>query len=170
MDLLYCRDQLSANAVAIQHLLAGVDARWARWKPAKEDWSILEVVNHLLDEEREDFRSRLQHLLSGSREPWPANAPGRWVTEGAYNQRDFDDSLASLLHERQRSLDWLPELSGLDWQLSYKNPPLEGITAGALLASWVGHDLLHLRQLIELKWAFYNKHFEPFSLRYAGDW
>ncbi len=170
MDVTYCRDQLSANAAAIENLLASVDAQWARWRPTKEDWSILEVVNHLLDEEREDFRPRLQHLLSGSGELWPPIAPPRWVTERGYNQRDLDDSLASFMHERQRSLDWLPELSGLDWQVSYQHPPLEGLTAGALLASWVGHDLLHLRQLNELKLAFYNRRFEPYSLRYAGEW
>ena len=46
----------------IQAVLAGVDAEQARWKPDADSWSILEVVCHLVDEEREDFRTRLDHI------------------------------------------------------------------------------------------------------------
>jgi hypothetical protein len=36
-------------------MLRGVTEAQARWKPAPEEWSILEVINYLCDEEREDF-------------------------------------------------------------------------------------------------------------------
>jgi hypothetical protein len=170
MNLSDCLDQLSTNAAAIRRLAETVDGGQAGWKPGENDWSILEVVNHLFDEEREDFRARLQHLLSGSDEPWPPIAPRQWVTERDYNHRDLNESLANYLHERQRSLDWLAQLSGVEWQTCYRHPPLQGLSAGDLLASWVAHDLLHLRQLVELKWAYGRIQCAPYAPDYAGEW
>ena len=170
MNLSYCVRELSTNAAAIERLLEGVDADQARWKPGEQDWSILEVVNHLLDEEREDFRFRLRSLLSAASEPWPPIAPQQWVLERAYNGRDPVQSLADFLQERQHSLDWLAKISGARWDVRYQHPPLEGLSAGDLLASWVAHDLLHLRQLIELKWAYGRTQFTPYTPNYAGDW
>ena len=42
--------------------------------------------------------------------------------------------------------------------------------AGDLLAAWVAHDLLHLRQLVELKYAYLARTMEPYALKYAGEW
>ena len=56
MNFDYCIEQLTVNATALAALTAGIDAEQARWKPSPETWSVLEVVNHLADEEREDFR------------------------------------------------------------------------------------------------------------------
>lgn len=51
--------RLAANRAVFQALATGVGETQARWRPAPEKWSFLEVVNHLHDEEREDFRRRI---------------------------------------------------------------------------------------------------------------
>ena len=170
MNLAYCLNQLSSNSAAIQRLLETVDAEQASWKPGETDWSILEVLNHLVDEEKEDFRSRLQHLVSGSNEPWPPTDPEQWVTARGYKQRAFGESLENYVYERECSLQWLRQLAGTEWQIRYRHAPLAGLSAGDLLASWVAHDLLHLRQLVELKYAYGRRQFAPHAVEYAGEW
>ncbi|MBI5293587.1 MAG: DinB family protein [Chloroflexi bacterium] len=170
MNFDYCLNQLTFNLSAIERLVAGVSAEQARWKPSPEDWSALEVLNHLLDEEREDFPARLRHLFSGAAGTWPPIAPGQWAVDRAYNQRDFGESLAGFLRERQRSLEWLRTLGAADWQVSYRHEPLAGLTAGDLLVSWAAHDVLHMRQLVELKRAYSLTQFAPYAPGYAGDW
>jgi hypothetical protein len=56
MDLDWLVSQMEANAQGIRALAAGCSDQQARWRPDPASWSILEVINHLLDEEREDFR------------------------------------------------------------------------------------------------------------------
>ena len=51
--------ELAQGAEIIHALVMGVMQAEACVKPQPESWSILEVVCHLLDEEREDFRQRL---------------------------------------------------------------------------------------------------------------
>ena len=92
-----------------------------------------------------------------------------WVTARQYNARELAPSLAGFLAARQESLAWLESLASPDWQASYEAPWGE-ITAGDLLASWVAHDLLHLRQLVELRWFLTTKELVPHHVEYAGAW
>ncbi|HRA68003.1 MAG TPA: DUF664 domain-containing protein, partial [Caldilinea sp.] len=52
--------EVQTSTEMIRALLAGVAPEEARLKPSAESWSILEVVCHLYDEEREDFREHLE--------------------------------------------------------------------------------------------------------------
>ncbi len=170
MDFSYCLNQLSVNAPAIEQLVAGMDAAQARWKPSPEQRSALEVIAHLADEEREDFRARIRHVLSRSDDPVPPINPQGWVVERAYNQRDLSESLADFLQERQRSLEWLRGLMDVSWDTPVKQAPVPGFRVGDLLVSWVAHDILHQRQLVELKWAYGLLNYPPYDPGYAGGW
>ncbi|MCP4537745.1 MAG: DinB family protein [Chloroflexi bacterium] len=157
------------NARRIQSLIEGVSVEQARWKPTADTWSILEVINHLYDEEKFDFRVRLDIILHHPDEPWPPIDPAGWVTERQYNQRELAESLAGFLRARKESLHWLKGLSAPDWETVYQ-APFGPITAGAMFASWAAHDLLHTRQLVELHWAYVGRLVEPYEVRYAGSW
>ena len=58
--------ELTQSAEMIQALLAGISQEEAQVKPNQDSWSILEVVCHLYDGEREDFRDhpKRQYLLT----------------------------------------------------------------------------------------------------------
>lgn len=170
MNLDYCIAQLSANVVAIRELVNTVSDEQARWKPSATDWSVLEVVNHLADEEREDFRTRFRHIISGASGDPPAIHPQEWVTERGYNQRELQPSLNDYLSERQRSLVWLRQLVDPPLDNRYQSSQGWSVSAGDMLASWVAHDVLHMRQLVELKWAYQLQQVTPYSPQYAGDW
>jgi hypothetical protein len=42
--------------------------------------------------------------------------------------------------------------------------------AGDMLSSWVAHDNLHMRQLVELRRSRIVVITEPYDIQYAGDW
>ena len=161
---------MQTNAQRIAALVAGVDETQARWKPDAASWSILEVVNHLLDEEREDFRVRIDYTLHRPGEAWPPIDPGGWVTARRYNARNLAESLEAFLSERERSLAWLRGLPAPNWDAAAMAPWGEPFPAGNLLAAWVAHDLLHLRQLVELHWAWTTAALAPHRCDYAGEW
>ena len=92
------------------------------------------------------------------------------MIERKYNQRDLDESLANFLNERQTSLDWLNQLSDPNWQAVYDHPIIGQISAAGLLAAWLAHDFLHIRQLTELHWAYHAQQFKTQRIEYAGEW
>lgn len=169
MNFDYCLGQLSTNAAAIQHLVKGVDAEQARWKPIPDSWSILEVINHLADEEREDFRARVDFILAGKKGDPPPNDPIGNVTARRYNERELGASLADFLSEREQSMAWLNGLESPQWDNTY-TASWGSIRAGDIMVSWAAHDLLHIRQINELKWAYGQSQFAPYSADYAGEW
>ena len=170
MNLPHYLRLMTHQAEAIARLVEGIDATQARWKPAPEEWSVLEVVNHLYDEEVEDFRIRLQITLRDPNEAWPSSDPVRKVVERNYNMRDLGESLENFLDERTVSLEWLRSLEQPNWNNEHPIPGIGSLRAGDLLASWVAHDLLHLRQLVELHYQCQISLAQPFGVGYAGDW
>lgn len=161
--------QLGQNGETIRCIVEGISFDQARWKPTAQDWSILEVINHLYDEEREDFRTRLDYALHRPGEEAPPIDPVGWVTARSYNQRELAASVQNFLAERQRSIAWLEGLTAPAWEKSFKRPQFE-LKAGDLLSSWLAHDFLHLRQLVELHYAWIKANSAPYVLDYAGDW
>ena len=167
MDIEHFTSQMAQNAERIRALVRGVSDHQVRWKPDPVSWSILEVTNHLYDEEREDFRVHLDLILHRPDQPWPSIDPQGWVTERQYNERDIDESLNGFLSARQESLSWLRGLTVVNWEAAYE-APFGPITAGDIFVSWVAHDLLHMRQLVELHWAYTVVRVEPYRVDYAG--
>jgi hypothetical protein len=108
-------------------------------------------------------------ILHRPAEPWPPIDPASWVTTRAYNERDLAEMLDNFLAERHQSLAWLKNLDGPDWQAEHTNQ-YGSMKAGAMFASWVAHDNLHIRQLVELRRARIVRLAEPFEVGYAGDW
>lgn len=170
LELAPVRLRLAENAAVITGLVANVDDRQARWRPSPDAWSLLEVVNHLVDEEREDFRMRLDYLLHRPGEPWPPIDPAGWVTARGYNQREVDQSLDTFLAERRASLLWLDGLIEPDWGRAEQHPVAGLFTAADMLSSWLAHDFLHIRQLNELHYQHHARRVAPARIDYAGDW
>lgn len=166
-EVLY--QELAQGPEIISVLVAGITQAEAQVKPAPESWSILEVICHLYDEEREDFRQRLDIILHRPEEQWPPIDPEGWVTSRKYNERDLAEVLENFVAERKQSLVWLRGLSASNWEAEYVTP-FGSIQAGDMFASWVAHDNLHLRQLVELRRARIVNLAEPYDVRYAGVW
>ena len=170
MKLEIALTRLSSSAETIASLVRGVSDAQARWKPAPEEWSFLEVICHLHDEEREDFRQRVDFILHRPASDWPPINPQGWVTERGYNQRDPVAALEAFLSERRQSLEWLKGLKEPNWASTHTHPNFGSMSAGEMLTAWVGHDHLHIRQLNQLHWQHLAQQTPPFPLEYAGGW
>lgn len=166
-EMLY--EELVNSTEMIQALLAGISQEEAQFKPAPDAWSILEVVYHLYDEEREDFREHLDFILNRQDEEWHQINPQAWVTERKYNEQDFSEMQEKLFAERKKSLEWLKDLSGANWDKTYTSE-FGSVPAGEMFAAWIAHDNLHIRQLVELRRAKIENITQPYAIAYAGDW
>jgi DinB superfamily len=111
----------------------------------------------------------LDYIPTQADGPWPRIDPRGWVSERRYNQRDLAPSVDDFLQARERSIAWLKALPSPDWQAAV-TAPFGQITAGDVFASWVAHDLMHIRQLVRLHFAHTVRTIQPYKVNYAGDW
>ena len=169
MDRTLLTDQLARHADVLRAALTGLSPEEIRWKPASEKWCPLEVICHLYDEEREDFRARLEHVLTTPGEPMPKIDPAAWVAELRYMDLDFDGVLKKFLAERERSAAWLCGLKDPPWTNACMHPEVGPVSCDLLLTNWVAHDLHHFRQLNNLRYEYLRSHSDV-PLDYAGNW
>jgi hypothetical protein len=152
-------------------LITGMATEDLRWKPPSGNWSILEVLCHLADEEVEDFRSRLAFVLEQGEGAWPGINPEGWARERRYNEQDAVAVVSRFVREREKSVVWLRSLpTDVDWSLAYQHPRFGPIRAGMLLASWAAHDALHLRQIAKRLHEMAGRDGGEYGTIYAGEW
>lgn len=161
--------QLERHHALFAALFATVTPPMQHWRPPYGGWSLLEIACHLLDEEREDFRTRLNHIMADRSGPWPDIDPEAWPRTRDYAARDFATVTAQFLQARSESLSWLRDLREPKWNRSYQHPRFGPMSAEYMLRNWLAHDLLHIRQINRRGYEYLAAH-SPQGLDYAGSW
>ena len=162
-------EQLKKNESAFHDLLSGENEKMIKWKPAPDKWCLLEIVCHLYDEERFDFRFRTQWVLENPNQTPPPIDPVGWVTKHDYINQDYAIMLRTFLEERRQSISWLESLKRPNWNNAFEHSKLGKLTAKHFLVNWLAHDYLHIKQILKLKYD-YLMYTSGENLDYAGIW
>jgi len=161
-------ENIASNLDVFAKVLANKTEQEILWKPESSKWCLLEIVCHLYDEEREDFRTRVRYVLESPEKPLPMFDPLVWVVERKYMDRDYIEMVHEFLSERKSSIQWLKSLYNPSWKNAYNHPKLGPLTAVHFLTNWLAHDYLHIRQIQKVQF----QHLASTSgndLSYAGN-
>jgi len=140
------RRDLARLPAALDALLSDVDdAQW-RTRPTASEWSPLEIVCHLRDEEIEDFGARVRVVVDGGA-AFAAIDPERWARERNYGDDDPRVALSALKQRRRDSLAFLALVDPARLSRVVDHPRLGKMSGLDLVAAWVTHDRLHIAQL-----------------------
>lgn len=165
----FYKHSLDSNKKVFKDLLSGIPEEVFNWRESYDKWSLLEIICHLHDEEKEDFRARLASVINNPDQSFIPIDPVMWVTERKYSEQHYDEVLEKFLSERQYSLNWLNSLSKPDWNRAYHHPKIGPMSGSFIIANWLAHDYLHIRQIVRIKYN-YLKNNSSQPLNYAGDW
>ncbi len=100
MTATYLIIELLKNKTIIESILSDTTDDFVQFKPSKKLWSPLEIICHLVDEEKEDFRARIAHIRSYPETPPDPIDPEGWVKERAYADQDYRTKVAEWSKER----------------------------------------------------------------------
>jgi DinB superfamily len=164
------RRALEHMPAVLEALLSGLDDEAARTRPAPDEWSPVEIVCHLRDEETEDFGARVRVILEGAAE-FVKIDPERWAVERRYREASLLEALGAFRTRRQDSLRLLAVAAPEPLRaLGASRPlgrlgPLSGLD---LVAAWVAHDRIHLAQLAGTLARNWASRWAPLRSEYAG--
>lgn len=161
------RSELARLPVVLEHLLAGLDEAAARTRPAAGEWSPVEILCHLRDEDSEDFGARLRVILGGADAFTPID-PEIWAVERRYREAKLSDVLEALRSRRQANLDLLDSISPKALEGSRPHKRLGSLSGQDILAAWVTHDRIHLTQLTATLARVWALRWAPLHSEYAG--
>lgn len=159
--------QLEANAKVFAALLDCSDVDFINWQPAADKWNLREIVAHLYDEEREDFRARVLHFLYRPNETLKPIDPEGWVKDREYNEMDYDLVLQDFLKERDESVSLLRGIGDDLWKPEYEHEHWGRIGPRFFLVNWLAHDYQHIKQINRQKYLYLQEQ-SNLSIEYAG--
>ena len=165
--LVEARLELGRLPAVLEALLGGLNEADARTRPATGEWSPVEILCHLRDEENEDFGARLRVIVDGAGE-FTQIDPERWAEERRYREANLPDVLEALRMRRQASLDLLASVSPETLTGSRPHKRLGRLSGLDILAAWVAHDRIHLAQLAGTLARIWALRWAPLRAEYAG--
>ena len=168
-NIKYIINQFSINKNTFRDLLNVDDHDLIVWKQSEGKWCLLEIICHLYDEERDDFRFRTKWVLERPNQVPPPFNPLNWIEERQYMKQNYQKMIEKFMSERDESIKWLKSLKNPKWDNSFEHPKLGRMTAKYFLNNWLAHDYLHMRQIIKLKFDYLHSQSKS-DLNYAGTW
>jgi hypothetical protein len=167
MLLREARQELGRFPALLDGIVAGLSPTQWRARPAPGEWSPLEIVCHLRDEEAEDFGARVRVLLDGGTHFSPIDPEG-WAQARRYQEADLVDALAAFRAHRAASLAVLTRARPDQLAAAGESPSGLRLSGLDVLAAWVAHDGLHLRQLAGTLTREWADRWAPLQVDYAG--
>jgi hypothetical protein len=161
------RRDLARLPPVLSALLDELDPLLWTERPAANEWSAVEIVCHLRDEEAEDFGARIRVVVTGGEQFVPID-PERWARERGYREQSPHAALAAVLERRATSLAFLATVNPEHLTRVVDQPRLGKMSGLDLLAAWVTHDRLHLAQLASTLARVGADHWTPLRTDYAG--
>ena len=139
---------LESAAAAIRAEVEALSKPVHVWHPAEGEWSINEIIGHLIEAERRGFAGRIKILLA-SKDPqlegWDQN-------EVARGRRDDMKPAAKLVAELERmraeSVKLVGGLAAADLKRGGQHPKVGWLRLEDLLQEWVHHDRNHIKQIL----------------------
>jgi hypothetical protein len=161
------RTDLARLPPVLRALLDGLDAALWRERPTAAEWSPVEIVCHLRDEEAEDFGARVRVVVGGGQRFAPID-PERWAAERRYREADPAAALAAFDQRRAANLEFLATVPAERLRATVTQPATGALSGLDLLAAWVTHDRLHLTQLTATLARLGARRWAPLRADYAG--
>jgi hypothetical protein len=161
------RAELARLPVVLDALLGGIDAATWRTRPAAMEWSPLEIVCHLRDEETDDFGARVRVVVEG-RDRFAPIDPERWVEDRRYREAEPSAALAAFRARRAASLAFLATVPPERLRTTVALASGGALSGLDLLSAWVTHDRLHLAHLAATLARVGATRWAPLRADYAG--
>jgi hypothetical protein len=137
--------RLAATAGMLRELSGDVTAEQSVKTPAAGEWSIVEVVRHLVEGDREKFLPRLRRMLAEMRPVFDTTA----ATAG--DASDLATLVAAFGSARAQVAKILDGLDEAGWQREGVSPSRGALTVEAYARSTDRHDTEHLRQIQDVR-------------------
>ncbi len=141
-------ETLAATPARLKGALKGVPKKLAAWRPAPGKWSMLEIVCHLRDMEREAYLARYRRILSEDEPRLPDIDGDVLAIERNYRDQSVAPVLREWLAARRESLKLLRGVKGAAWQRAGVHETAGRLTMEDFVRRHaIGNDEAHLGQI-----------------------
>ena len=150
-ELQQAKEILGRTPSTLNSLLRELPEAWLVRNEGPETWSPHDIVGHLVHGEETDWIPRakiiIEHGEARAFEPFDRTA--MFEKSKGKSTAELLDSFAALRNKSLRELEGM-NLTPVLLEKRGKHPELGVVTLQQLLATWVVHDLGHVRQIVRV--------------------
>lgn len=139
---------LERTPAILKVFLSDLPDTWIFSNEGEETWSPFDILGHLVHGEKTDWITRAKLTLGNDgKKPFPPF--DRFAQFKDSEGKSIDDLLEEFEDLRRKNIEILKEmnLTDSDYFKTGRHPNLGAVTLKQLLATWVVHDLGHIRQI-----------------------
>lgn len=163
-DLERSIEVLAATPAAVRTLLGDLSEDWTASTGDRDNWEPFDIIGHYIYAEEADWIPRARVILAQADDRTfpPFDRYGQF-------ERPDDESLSDRLEEfariRNENIEILRSWELVDEELELKgiHPQFGEVSLRELIATWVVHDLTHLRQISTVMAKRYEKAVGPWK-------
>ncbi|MEM7133960.1 MAG: DinB family protein [Chloroflexota bacterium] len=152
---------LTSTPTTLRSLLSHLTPEQYRWRPADNEWSINEVIGHLIAADQVAFAGRIQLMLEQEHPTLPRVDVDQLASERQDQQRVLDDLLDELTVGRQKSSQLIRSLTPSQLARTGDYPKYGTFLVSDFVYEWPYHDYAHLQQILTIQQEAIWPHFSP---------
>jgi uncharacterized damage-inducible protein DinB len=137
--------RMAATPGLLREMTAEVDGETAGHAPKPGEWSIAEVVRHLVEGDRDTFLPRVRRMLAEARPVFARAAPA------AGDRADLPTLVAAFASAREQVMKTLRGLGEAGWRREGVSPSRGPLTIETYAATMDAHDTEHLGQIQDVR-------------------
>jgi hypothetical protein len=140
---------LSQTPATLRSLLGNLSDDWVKNTADSDKWSAFDVVGHLIHGEETDWIPRAEIILAQG-ENLTFESFDRFAQLEKSKGKTLNELIETFTALRTKNLVRLHEMNLTEEKLRLKglHPELGEVTLEQLLATWVVHDLGHIKQIV----------------------
>lgn len=140
---------LSQTPSTVKSLLGNLSEEWIFASDGENSWRPFDVVGHYIHGEETDWIPRAEIILAQGENP-TFEPFDRFAQFEKSKGRTLPELLETFTDLRRKNIETLKSWNLTEEQLNLKgiHPELGEVTLEQLLATWVVHDLTHIRQIV----------------------
>jgi hypothetical protein len=131
----------------LERLTATLSDEALDYRLAADEWTVREILAHLVDDEMFVMRTRLERIVKEEIPSLVPNDEKQWQRE----RNTTRDQISELLHDfaiqRAASLNILTFLRDSDWVRQAYHPESGHLTTETWVEHWAEHDTVHIAQI-----------------------
>ena len=163
-DLERSIEVLAATPGTVRALLADLSEEWTASKGDRDNWEPYDIIGHYIYAEEADWIPRAKVILAQADDRTfpPFDRYGQFERSDEESLADRLDEFARIRNENIEILrSW--ELVDVELELKGVHPEFGEVSLRQLIATWVVHDLTHIRQIVTVLAKRYDEAVGPWK-------
>lgn len=159
---------LERTPQTLEFFLSGLSDVWLHCKEGEGTWDVTEVIEHLIEGEKNNWIPRLEFILQeGECKPFPSF--DRYAHLINRSERSIEQAFLEFKTIRALNTAKLSERVDLEVHLERTglHPKFGTVKLKELLSTWVVHDLTHIAQIVRVMAERYRTDVGPWK-EYLG--